>query len=143
MPPFIYLGAITLGIVANALWPLPFVPEGFALVSGIVLIVMGMALMVYAARTFARAGTNVDVRQPALKIVRSGPFRFSRNPMYVGMAIVTLGAAVWVDTLWILVALVPALVLVRYGVIAREEAYLERKFGKEYLDYKAAVRRWL
>jgi protein-S-isoprenylcysteine O-methyltransferase Ste14 len=143
LPPFIFLAAILVGFVVDSFIPAPFVPEAYDFQTGLVLIILSLALTIWAARTFKEAGTNVDVRQPALKIVTTGPFAYSRNPMYLGMALITVGFAVWLNTLWILAALAVALVFLHSGVIMREEAYLEKKFGKQYLDYKTRVGRWL
>jgi protein-S-isoprenylcysteine O-methyltransferase Ste14 len=76
-------------------------------------------------------------------IVRTGPYRFSRNPIYLAFSVFQLGIAIWVNSLWLLATLAGALALIHYVVIPREEQYLERRFGAEYLDYKASVRRWL
>jgi len=90
-----------------------------------------------------RAGTNVRPDQPATAIVVDGPFRFTRNPLYLGLTGLYAGVALLVDALWPLLLLVPLLVIVKWGVIHREERYLEAKFGETYRLYKARVRRWL
>ncbi|URK89329.1 isoprenylcysteine carboxylmethyltransferase family protein (plasmid) [Rhizobium sp. RCAM05350] len=76
-------------------------------------------------------------------MVEEGPYGFTRNPIYIGMFLGLIGLAVAFDSLWLIVLLVPFYLVIRYGVVAREEAYLERKFGDVYLAYKARVRRWL
>jgi protein-S-isoprenylcysteine O-methyltransferase Ste14 len=90
-----------------------------------------------------RAGTNVDPRAPALLIVTHGPFRFTRNPLYLSLTLLTIGLALCFNIIWALVTLVPTLIIMRQGVILREERYLEGKFGQPYLDYKRTVRRWI
>jgi protein-S-isoprenylcysteine O-methyltransferase Ste14 len=75
--------------------------------------------------------------------VTGGPFRFTRNPIYLGMFLGLIGLAIAFDSLWVLAMLVPFALVIRYGVVAREESYLERKFGDVYLAYKSGVRRWL
>jgi protein-S-isoprenylcysteine O-methyltransferase Ste14 len=90
-----------------------------------------------------RAGTRFETTQPSSRIVTAGPYRFTRNPIYTGMFILLTGLATAFNSLWLLVALALFYPVIRYGVVAREEAYLERKFGDAYLDYKASVRRWL
>ena len=90
-----------------------------------------------------RAGTSPDPGQPTKKIVAEGPFRFTRNPIYVSFTLTYLGITMSVNALWSVLFLPVGLLIVRHGVIAREERYLERKFGPEYLQYKARVRRWI
>jgi len=101
-----------------------------------------MALFVSSAGKFRAAGTAVPANKPTTAIVRTGPYRFSRNPIYLAFSLLQLGIAIWVNSLWLLATLAVALALI-HVVIAREERYLERKFGAEYLAYKASVRRWL
>lgn len=142
-PPLIYLGGLAVGIVLHWLKPLPFVPENLALLLGVAFILISIALVVTAVRTFIKAKTNIDVRKPTTSIVSTGPYHYTRNPIYLSMALLTIGIGIWVNTIWILVALVPVLLVIQFGVIAREETYLTKKFGEEYLWYKANVRRWL
>jgi protein-S-isoprenylcysteine O-methyltransferase Ste14 len=80
---------------------------------------------------------------PTTTIVDTGPYRFTRNPICLGMALGLIGLAIALDTLWLWLTLVPFAIIIRYGVVAREEAYLERKFGDVYRRYRARVRRWL
>jgi protein-S-isoprenylcysteine O-methyltransferase Ste14 len=101
------------------------------------------ALAVWAIVTIRRAGTAVETVKPTTAIVANGPYRFTRNPIYLGMVLGQIGLAIGFDSLWILATLVAFYFVLRHGVIAREEAYLERKFGRGYLDYKSRVRRWL
>jgi protein-S-isoprenylcysteine O-methyltransferase Ste14 len=91
----------------------------------------------------SRAGTNIDPRQPAVVLVTNGPFRFSRNPLYVALTGLYVGVALLIDGLWTLLLLVPLLVVTQQGIVRREERYLERKFGEEYRTYKIRVRRWI
>ena len=85
----------------------------------------------------------METKKPTLAIVTHGPYGFTRNPIYLGMFLGQTGLAIGFDSLWILVMLIPFYLVLRYGVVAREEAYLARKFGGVYLDYKSRVRRWL
>jgi protein-S-isoprenylcysteine O-methyltransferase Ste14 len=89
------------------------------------------------------AGTRIETNMPTSTIVTSGPYRFSRNPIYLGMLLGQIGLAIAFNTLWILGTLVPFFLVLRYGVVAREEVYLDRKFGDAYRRYVARVRRWL
>jgi protein-S-isoprenylcysteine O-methyltransferase Ste14 len=97
----------------------------------------------WGARTMRRAGTNVLPNKPSLAIVTDGPFRFTRNPLYLTNAIFYVGLTFIFNTVWPLLLLVPMLFVVDWGIIRREERYLEAKFGGDYLAYKVRVRRWL
>jgi protein-S-isoprenylcysteine O-methyltransferase Ste14 len=90
-----------------------------------------------------RAGTHVDPRQPATALVSQGPFRLTRNPLYLSLTLLYAGIALVVNSLWPILLLPGALIMIRYGVINREERYLERTFCEQYLSYKAKVRRWV
>ncbi len=105
--------------------------------------VVALALFAWAIATIMRAGSNVPTNRPTISIVDTGPYRFTRNPIYLGMMLALVGLAIAFDSLWPLVTLVPFALVIRYGVVAREEAYLERKFGEVYRRYRARVRRWL
>ncbi|HMF97065.1 MAG TPA: isoprenylcysteine carboxylmethyltransferase family protein [Vicinamibacterales bacterium] len=107
------------------------------------LLVAGLALSALVVRHFRRAGTPVSPRHASRRLVVSGPYRYSRNPDYVGQALVVVGLGLLFDTPWVLVATVPALLVVRYSVVAREEEYLHGRFGEEYTQYRRRVRRWL
>jgi protein-S-isoprenylcysteine O-methyltransferase Ste14 len=106
-------------------------------------LVLALALFAWAVVTMTRAGTNVPTNRPSTTIVESGPYRLTRNPIYVGMFLGLIGLGLAFDNLWLLLVLVPFALVIRYGVVAREEAYLERKFGDAYRGYRARVRRWL
>lgn len=141
-PPIAFAIAITAGFIVDWLVPLPWMPEGGShrwIGAGI--FVLGLALAAWAIVTFTRAGTNVQTTEPTTTIVANGPYRFTRNPIYLGMFLGLAGLAVAFDTLWLLMTLVVFALVLRYGVVAREELYLERKFGSGYLDYKSRVRR--
>ena len=99
--------------------------------------------LIWAFVSFRKAGTNVQTSEPTTAVVERGPYGFSRNPIYSGMFLALTGLSIGFNSLWVLAMLVPFYLVIRYGVVAREEAYLERKFGKVYLDYKARVRRWV
>ena len=91
----------------------------------------------------SRPCARIRTETPTVKIVDTGVFVRSRNPIYVGAHIGTVGVAIALNSLWVLATLVPFYLIIRYGVVAREEAYLERTFGQAYLDYQARVRRWV
>ena len=142
-PPLIYAMAIVAGLALDWLWPLPALPRGLGYGLGGLLIIIAVLLAVWALPQFRRLGTNVSVHQPSTALITTGPYRLTRNPLYVALALIQGGIGIVAGTLWIVVLLAPALWVVRNGVVQREERYLERKFGQAYLDYKARVRRWL
>ena len=142
-PPFVYLGSIALGLVLHLLWPARLVPPPVSTPVGAIVTVLAIALFVSAVRTLQAAGTPIPGNRPTTAIVRTGPYRFSRNPIYLAFSILQLGISIWVNSVWLLATLAGAAALILYVVIRREEQYLERRFGARYLDYKASVRRWL
>ena len=116
---------------------------GACALAGGAVCVVALALFAWAIATITRAGSNVPTNRPTTSIVDTGPYRFTRNPIYLGMMLGLVGLAIAFDSLWPLVTLVPFALVIRYGVVAREEAYLERTFGEVYRRYRARVRRWL
>ena len=143
-PPFIYLGALAVGLVLQTLRPLPLFPHSLAArLVGAGLVIVGLALSTAVVLHFRRAETPVTPLQETRRLVRSGPYRLSRNPDYLGQTLVTGGLGLLLGSGWVLLMLVPALLLVRYRVIAPEERYLEDKFGEEYRRFRSHVRRWV
>jgi len=142
-PPFVYLTAIALGLIGHALWPVPIVRRSIGTPVGALLTIGAVALFINAVRTFRAAGTPIPGNQPTTTIVRKGPYRFTRNPIYLAFSLFQLGLALWVNSVSLLITLVPAVVLMGAVVIPREERYLEARFPSEYASYKAAVRRWV
>jgi len=139
----VYLISILSGVVIQLAAPVPFLPGMLAVPLGATLVVVAVALFSYSVVKFRAAGTPIPARRPTTVIVRTGPYRFSRNPIYLAFSLLQLGIAIWVNSVWLLVTLVGAVAVIHYVVIPKEEQYLERKFGAQYLDYKTAVRRWL
>jgi protein-S-isoprenylcysteine O-methyltransferase Ste14 len=142
-PPWVYSGAIGLGLALHGAWPVRFASGAVSAPLGAATVALAIALFLFAVRTLRAAGTPVPGDRPTSAIVRSGPYRYSRNPVYLAFSLFHLGVAFWVNGLWLLVTLAPALALMSFVVIPREERYLERRFPSQYLPYKAAVRRWL
>jgi protein-S-isoprenylcysteine O-methyltransferase Ste14 len=145
-PPLLFLAALLLGLAWDSLLPLPFAVPGADLVHWTVagsLILIGLALAAAGIRNFARARTPVPTNEPTRALVTTGIHGWSRNPIYVGMFLVYAGIAIAARSLWALILVLPLAITIRYGVIAREEAYLDRRFGDTYRSYKARVRRWL
>jgi len=142
-PPLVYLGAIALGLLLHFAWPVRLVPPVASVPLGAAAVLAAVALFIYAVRTFRNAGTPVPGNRPTTAIVRTGPYRYSRNPIYLAFSLLQIGIAFWLNSPWLLVTLVPAVALMSLVVIPREEQYLETRFPSEYLPYKDSVRRWL
>ena len=142
-PPLIYLGPLVLGLLLNGRFPVPFLPRGMRRVLGWPLLGGGVLLMNWFFWTLRSVGTPVNPEKPVSSLVTDGPFRYTRNPGYLSMAMIYVGISSLANALWAILFLPAALVVIRRGVIEREERYLERKFGKEYLRYKAQARRWI
>jgi protein-S-isoprenylcysteine O-methyltransferase Ste14 len=142
-PPLVYLTSIAAGLLLHSAWPRRLVPAGVSVPLGVATVTLAVVLFVAAVRTFRAAGTPVPGNEPTTAIVRSGPYRWSRNPIYLAFSLLQLGIAFWVNSLWLLVTLVPAFLLMSLVVIPREEAYLEARFPSDYPSYRQSVRRWL
>ena len=144
-PPLIYAGVFLVGYAMHRTVPLRLwgdVPTLARLVSW-GLVGAGVLIAASAVWLFRRAGTTPNPMRPTTALVLHGPYRFTRNPMYVGLGLCYLGATLLVNSAWPLVLFPALIVLVQRWVIAPEEAYLERTFGAEYRAYRARVRRWL
>jgi protein-S-isoprenylcysteine O-methyltransferase Ste14 len=142
-PPLIYTGALATGLLANRLYPISFLPRPVSRALGWPAVLAGLAIGFFGFREMKRAETNVDPYKPTTAIVEAGPYRYTRNPLYFGMTLIYAGFTARANALPAALVLPAALAAMRRGVIEREERYLERKFGDEYLQYKARVRRWL
>ncbi len=141
-PPVVFLCAILLGIALNRAWSLPFVPSILRLLGPLVTS-FAVLLFLLSFRELRAAGTSVRGSERTTAIVRSGPYGFSRNPIYLSFILLVLGLSVWLNDLWLLVTLIPAVGVIAVVVIPREERFLERNFHDQYASYKGAVRRWL
>src|SRR5919199_2043301 len=147
-PPVIFLGPLILGLLLNRKLPAPFLPRGLSRILGLPLLSGGRLLGGWFYRTMRRAGTPIIGEpffpgRPTSRLVTDGPFRYSRNPGYLGGAMMYAGIASLTNALWVILLLPVMLLVMQRTVIEREERYLERKFGEEYLHYKARVRRWI
>jgi protein-S-isoprenylcysteine O-methyltransferase Ste14 len=145
-PPFLFLGALLVGHVMDHFLPRPFVVPAGGQVHGIIgafLVVIGLALAVSGIRNFWRAETPVPTYRPVSALVTTGIHGRTRNPIYLGMLLVYGGIGLAIRAPWTLLLMLPLAITIRYGVVAREEAYLERRFGDAYRAYKGRVRRWL
>ena len=144
LPLLIHLGFLFFGVMLQAFWPVS-IPVPISLRWVAVALCMGMsaAIVLFSLREFSRARTTFHPHQGANALIRTGTFRFSRNPLYVAGSLLISGIGFWVDSAWILAMLMLVIPTTSVAVIAPEERYLERKFGEEYLDYRKSVRRWL
>jgi protein-S-isoprenylcysteine O-methyltransferase Ste14 len=145
-PPLLFLAALLLGLVLDRLLPFAFTVPGDDLVQWTVagfLVLIGLALAASGIRNFVRSATPVPTNEPTSALVTTGIHRWSRNPIYLGLFLIYGGIGIAAQSPWALMLTLPLAITIRYGVVAREEAYLERRFGDAYRDYKAHVRRWL
>ena len=142
-PPLFYVLPLAAGALLQRFYPIAVLPPRIALVAGVLLVALGIALFASAFFNFRRARTSLVPIKPTTAIVETGPYRFTRNPMYLSLALAYLGVTLWMDSLWPLLFLPLVLFTVQRAVIAREERYLEAKFGDEYRGYKTRVRRWI
>jgi protein-S-isoprenylcysteine O-methyltransferase Ste14 len=142
-PPLVYLAGVGVGFALEALLPSASLPGWLRWVVGGAVLLVGLALARAFFRALVSGGTTVSPYSTSTALVTSGPYRFSRNPGYLGMALAFAGISLMSSAVWSLVALVPTLAVIEFGVIRREERYLERTFGEEYRAYCARVRRWL
>lgn len=145
-PPALFLGAILLGCLLS--WIVPLGPglgsaNMRALAAGGMLALVGLALFMVSVREFRRAGTSVVPGEPSTALLESGPYRYTRNPIYISFTLFYFGLAIMLTSAWMLVLLVPVLIVLQRGVVEREEAYLASKFGEAYRKYQSRVPRWL
>jgi protein-S-isoprenylcysteine O-methyltransferase Ste14 len=145
LPPFIFLGFLVAATVLEAGVPLPVLGEHALAryLAGAALAACGFVLIGMGTRRFVAAGTNIPPNLPTTALVVDGIYGRTRNPLYLGATLVYLGLSVAAGSLWAIVLVVPLLWVINVGVIAREERYLERKFGDAYRAYKGRVRRWV
>ncbi len=142
-PPLIYLLPLVLGLVLDTRARVPFLPRGVARALGWPLVVGGAALNGWFLRTIREADVPIRTDRPVPRLTTEGPFRHSRNPSYLALAMIYAGIAALRNSLWAALLLPLVVYVIRREVIGREERYLERAFGEEYLAYKARVRRWV
>ena len=135
--------AVGFGLRALVPMPIPMLPGDIALIGGPTIVVVALVLAIWAARTIRAGGASIPTNEPTDAIVSAGPYKFSRNPIYLAMVVLLVGVGVWANSLWLIGMAVVDAILLSWGVISREEAYLRRKFGAEYSAYTERVRRWL
>ena len=144
LPPLLFLGSILLGALLQLVIVVRLTTKpGWLVPVGLALVALGVAAMAWVIAEMRRTQQDPDPRKPTPELIVGGPFRFARNPIYTGMALVQAGIGLALANVWILLLLPPTLWILRREVIEKEEAYLERKFGDAYRAYKSSVRRWL
>jgi protein-S-isoprenylcysteine O-methyltransferase Ste14 len=141
-PPLLFAGTLILGLLLQWVMPWYILPHLLARSLGVLLVITSILTASWARTVMRKAGTNINPSKPSLAIVTEGPFRFSRNPLYLSLLGLYLGITLLFNTVWPLLLVVPLLIATHYGIIRREERYLEAKFGDSYRSYKTSVRRW-
>ena len=141
-PPLVFILLMLVGYALHQVWPVRVAEHGL-IIAGSLLVILGFATVMIANQTFKRAQTNIEPWKPTSAIVSNGIFGYSRNPIYVAFCLVTLGVGLLINSLLVMLSFIPAIAIVYHIAIKKEEHYLEEKFGDEYRQYKASVRRWL
>jgi protein-S-isoprenylcysteine O-methyltransferase Ste14 len=142
-PFIVYLGVAACAVLLQRFLPLPFIDQTKARIIGVIIMVANMIIGLPAVRKMFSVKTSLNPHHPTTALVLSGPYRFSRNPMYIGLTLLYSGLMVFFQNLWGLLLLPVVVWLITVWVIIPEEKYLELKFGDEYLNYKLLVRRWI
>jgi protein-S-isoprenylcysteine O-methyltransferase Ste14 len=142
-PPLIFLGFLLAGLVLDHFWPVGFLPVSWRGPLSVLLIAIGLVLGMLALHEFRRVGTEVSPHRPSTALAKGGIYAYTRNPLDLALTLIYLGIAAATDDLWLLPLTVPLLIVIRYGVIGREERYLRVTFGEEYRQYRERVRRWV
>jgi protein-S-isoprenylcysteine O-methyltransferase Ste14 len=143
LPPLILAATLAVSVALEALWPLALPAPGLARPVGILVLAGSIVIAALALREMIAVGTSPDVRKPTERLVTTGVFAWSRNPIYLGMVLLCLGFALIAGSAWLLLLTIVFASVLAKGVIDAEEIYLERKFGPDYSSYKARVRRWI
>ncbi len=143
-PAALQLGSVLLGLVVHAFWPveIPLAAE-FGRIAIVLFLGPSLLILALSFREFARAKTSVRPDRRANALIRTGPFAYSRNPLYVAVVSLILGLGVWLNSIWIWVMVAQLVLFMNNAVIVLEERHLEQRFGRDYVEYKKAVRRWL
>ena len=145
VPPLVWLiGAVISALIHFFVFRMPITSNyRISLICGIVLVILAPTLAISAVVTFKKTGTNVDPAKPALTIARGGPYRFTRNPMYLALCLLQIALGFFLNDWITLLFFVPLFLILHFGVVLREERYLTAKFGEPYLELKRSVRRWI
>lgn len=142
-PPLVFLTLMLTAYGTHQYWPMHLGSfSGFKYIGGAI-IFLGFCIAIFAFQSFKHAETNIEPWKPTSKIVSTGLFAYSRNPIYGALCLISIGTGVFLNSIWVILSFIPSAVIIYYIAIKKEEAYLEEKFGEEYLHYKNKVRRWL
>lgn len=142
-PPFFYIGFVLMALAIDHFYPLAIGYINIVKPVAILIVVLSIFIMIAAGKMFRSDKQDVSVHTKTENIYQSGIYAYSRNPLYLAITMITIAGGLYFDKLWILISLLPILYIMNKLVIAKEEVYLESKFGDEYLAYKAKVRRWI
>ncbi|MDG1438225.1 MAG: isoprenylcysteine carboxylmethyltransferase family protein [Emcibacteraceae bacterium] len=142
-PPVFYIVAALIGVGIDYLFPLSFGSDAMLETAGIIIFLLGLIIAVLSFKIFASNKQSPSVHASASKIYQSGVYAYSRNPIYLGITLWLVAAALYFDNVWLLIITVPLILFMNKAVIEKEEAYLTSKFGDDYLSYKKKVRRWI
>lgn len=142
-PPLLFVSTFAVAILLRFLFPTPVLSSPIAFGIGLVIMLIGLPVLLLAFRQMIRNKTTINPSGATTIIVGDGLYAYTRNPMYLALTLLYVGGCIMANAWWGLLLLIPLLVLVQKGIIEREEAYLTRKFGDDYLRYKGRVRRWL
>lgn len=145
-PPILFAGTLLFGLLLS--WLVPIGPglgsaNWRALAAGGAIALAGLVIGLLSVRQFSAAGTSIVPGEPSTVLLESGPYRFTRNPIYIAFTLLYFGIAIMATSVWLLLLLVPVLVVLQKGVVEREEDYLNEKFGQSYRRFQARVPRWL
>ena len=143
LPPVLYGGAFVAVLMLQWIWPLKIIRQPIAFWLGLILSIPALALVAWGRQSMHGASTNISPLKPAVSLVTTGPFRFSRNPLYVAITLLYVGFTMLLNSWWGMLLLAPVLMALHWGVVRREERYLELKFGDEYAEYRSRVRRYV
>jgi protein-S-isoprenylcysteine O-methyltransferase Ste14 len=142
-PPLLYAGALIVALLINLILPLPIFGDTLGRWFGLLLAILGAGIGAWGTYSLITGGTNVNPTLPTTSIVTSGPYQFSRNPLYLALTLIFIGLTLIMNTWWGILALIPLLLVMHNAVVLREERYLEEKFGESYRHYRSQVRRYL
>jgi len=142
-PPLIFLGALLFAYAIQLQLPISLGITQITKYPGLAIVATGVFVLLLSLISFLRAKTSIEPWKPTTHIITTGLYAYSRNPIYAAFCLINIGLGLVINSLWVLLSFLPAAILVYYIAIRREEAYLETKFGSQYLRYKLKVRRWL
>ncbi len=142
-PPLIFLILIALALILHRIFPLSLPVTDWIGYLGSAVLLGSVLLLANLFFTFRRAKTHIEPWKPTSHIITTGIFGYSRNPIYLAFCLISLGLALLINSVWVLLSILPSAYLVYVIAIKKEEIYLAEKFGDEYRDYKRQVRRWL